>query len=237
MNVPYPKVLADIHGKTLIEYAVETHELVGAERVIVVTGYKGELVRETLGDRVEYVQQAEQLGTGHAAQQAETLLRDWNGAVLITMGDMPFLTEEMLRSVLDAMQDDVTCVALGANWPEDRELPAWGRFLQAEDGSLAGIVEDKDATDEQKLIRELNASVYAVRAQDLFNVLSKIENNNAQEEYYLTDIVKIFVEEGKKVVRVLTDDVDHVVGINAPEQLEEARELHVHKGLGDEQNA
>lgn len=237
MNVPYPKVLTDIHGKTLVEYAVAVHEKLGAQRIIVVTGYKGELVRDTLGDRVEYVHQEEQLGTGHAVLTAEPLLKDWDGAVLIAMGDMPFLTPDMFQQLLMALEAGADCAVLGVKWPEGKTVPVWGRFLRTEDGRLAGIVEQKDATDEQQTIRELNVNAYAVRAKDLFLALHQTSQINAQKEYYLTDIVSLLRKDGKQVVPVLTHDADRVVGINTPEELEEAREVHLHRHVGPEHPA
>ena len=232
MKVPYPKVLSDVHGQTLAEYCVETHEETGAERIVVITGFKGELVRDVLGERVEYAHQEEQLGTGHAALQAEGTLSDWDGIVMVTMGDMPFLTVDMFRSVLDAMKDDVACVALGLDWPAGKAVPAWGRFIRNEDGSLKEIIEQKDCSSEQAALRELNANVYAARKSDLFRALNAIGKNNAQGEYYLTDIVGVLVAEGKKVATVLTKDAEHMVGINNPDQLQQARELHVHESVG-----
>lgn len=234
MNVPYPKVLTDIHGKTLVEYAVETHEHLGAQRIIVVTGFKGELVRETLGERVEYVHQEEQLGTGHAVLTAESVLKEWDGAVLIAMGDMPFLTEDMFQKLLASLERGADCAVLGVRWPEEKTVPVWGRFLRDADGSLTGIVEQKDATIEQQDIRELNVNAYAVQAKDLFAALHKTSRANVQKEYYLTDIVSLLREEGKRVVPVLTNDADRVVGINTPEELEEAREVHLHRHVGPE---
>lgn len=225
MNVPYPKVLSELGDKTLVEYAVAAHEEAGASRVIVTTGYKAELVREVFGDRVEYAHQEEQLGTGHAVQQVESLLADWEHPVLMTLGDMPFITPALLRSVLEGLQDGAACALLGARWPTDRELPAWGRFIRDEaSGDLLEIVEEKDATDVQKQIRELNASVYAVSSGvRLFEALRAVDNQNAQEEYYLTDIVSVFRAQGERVVPILTDEVDLLIGVNRPEQLEEAR--------------
>lgn len=251
MGVEAPKVLMDIHGSPMLEFALNGHRDAGVQKIIVVTGYRSDLVCHVVGGSpagpdhmvarngdagplVECVFQKEQLGTGHAVLQAESLLTTYDGIVLISMGDMPFITGDMYKAMLAPLQqdDEVVCSVLGLQWPHDRSMPGFGRFIRSADGSLEAIVEEKDATPAQREIRELNTNVYAVRSKELFAALHRVHNNNAQGEYYLTDIVHLFVQDGKKIVPVITTEIDRAIGVNTPEQLEYARTLHKERGYG-----
>ncbi|NQV13130.1 MAG: NTP transferase domain-containing protein [Parcubacteria group bacterium] len=223
MKSELPKVLHEINGKTLIEYSVETIERLVAKRIIVVVGHKEEMVREVLMDRVEYVTQAEQLGTGHAVQQAKKLLADYDGYIMVSNGDMPFLTQKMFTELYQACQEQEADAALLTVKSDD--LADWGRVVRADDGDIKGIVEAKDASPEIAASQEKNVGLYCFKAQPLWAALQKVKAENKQSEYYLTDVIGIMGEQGQKVVSVTTDDYDSIVGINSQKDLVRAQEI------------
>ncbi|MBU1178243.1 NTP transferase domain-containing protein [Patescibacteria group bacterium] len=223
MKSELPKVLHKIGGKTLVERCVETVEQLDVKRLIVVVGHKQELVREVLGDRVEYVEQAKQLGTGHAVQQAEKLLFDYGGYVFISHGDHPFLTKEMFVELHRACQEQTADAALLT--VKSDEYTDWGRIVRTEDGDVKDIVEAKDASPEIATSKEKNVGFYCFRAQPLFAALKKVSAGNKQEEYYLTDVIGILSEQGQKVVSVITKDYKNIIGINSQADLARADQI------------
>jgi bifunctional UDP-N-acetylglucosamine pyrophosphorylase/glucosamine-1-phosphate N-acetyltransferase len=223
MKSNLPKVLFKLNSKTLVEYCVETVEGLEVERIIAVVGHKREMVKKILGDRVTYAVQEPQLGTGHAVMQTERNLRDFDGDVLVSNGDMPFLTERMFLDLHSACRkENASAVLLTV---KTDEYPEWGRIVRSKDGNVKKIVEAKDASDDILKIKEKNTVVYCFKSKDLFNALRKVKSKNAQEEYYLTDVIEIMNELGLKVVSVKTRDYDNIVGINTREELKRAKEI------------
>ncbi|MCD7975502.1 MAG: bifunctional UDP-N-acetylglucosamine diphosphorylase/glucosamine-1-phosphate N-acetyltransferase GlmU [Phascolarctobacterium sp.] len=216
MKSKLPKVLHKVCGKPMLQHVLDAAEAAGAARKIVVVGHEAPLVEEAVGERAEIVLQAEQNGTGHAVMQAEGALKKFKGTVLILCGDTPLLSGKELKkfcegheksgaeaSVLTASMDDPT---------------GYGRIICDSKGFLKAIVEEKDATEKEKKVREINTGIYCVSCQALFKSLKTITKNNVQGEYYLTDIF------GKmeKVRAMETRDAQMIVGINSRKQLAEA---------------
>ncbi len=221
-NESVPKVMLKIGKKPMIEYCVETIENLGVERIIVVVGYKKKMVMDYLGDRVEYVNQKKQLGTGHAALQARNVLKNFDGYVLISYGDMPFVTKRMFLSLLNRCKKKrlagcILTVDIKKNPPE------WGRIVRDDQGDVLKIVEDKDATPEEKKISELNTGIYCFKSKDLFKCLEKVNNKNVQGEYYLPDVMEIMSKAGLKIDTVTTRDLRNIIGVNRPSELVRAR--------------
>ncbi|MFH2105337.1 MAG: NTP transferase domain-containing protein [Parcubacteria group bacterium] len=223
MKSELPKVLHQVGDKTLIEYCVETIGQLAVKRIIAVVGHKQELVREVLGGRVEYVEQLEQLGTGHAVQQAKKLLTDYTGYVLVSKGDMPFLTQEMFEQLYQACQEQRADAALLT--VESDDFTDWGRVVRADAGDIKGIVEAKDASPEIAAGQEKNVGSYCFKAQPLWTALQKVKTENKQGEYYLTDVIGIMSKQGQKIASVTTDDYDNIIGINSQEDLVRAQEI------------
>ncbi|MDD3887481.1 MAG: NTP transferase domain-containing protein [Patescibacteria group bacterium] len=219
-----PKVMMKIGEEPMIEYQVRTMEDLNVEKIILVVGFKQELVRDYLKNRVEYVYQKEQLGTGHAVMQAKDLLMHADGYVLISYGDMPFLKKEMFLSLLDKCEKNnldgcILTVDIKKNPPE------WGRIIRDKDNNVLKIVEQKDATAEELKISEMNIGVYCFKVKALLDNLDLITDNNVQKEYYLTDLIEIMNKKGLKLDTVVTTDLNNVLGINRPEELERAKQM------------
>ena len=215
MNMP--KVLRLAAGKPLIGHVLSNIDFIDDKDIVIVAGYKREMVFETLGDKYVYAVQEEQKGTGHAVMMAKDAFEGYTDDVIVLYGDMPLFKKETYKNLIKAhQQSGADCTILTAI--TDDKL-AYGRIIR-ENGEVADIVEDKDCTPEQKEIKELNVGVYVFKADVLFSNLDKIKNNNAQGEYYLTDVPKILIGEGKKIASYSTTDSTEILGVNTPEDLE-----------------
>ena len=223
MKSKTPKALHPILGKPLLRFATEAVRDAGATRTIIVVGHQADAVAAAMGSDYEYCTQSEQKGTGHAVMMAEELLADWGGAVLVLPGDAPLLTSECLRDLISKHQTTrAAATLLTATLPD---AGAYGRVVRdIESGQVRSIVEAKDATDDQLKITEIGTSVYLFDKQILFATLKQISPNNAQSEYYLTDVISLMCSQGHIVEAFVTADSDVVRGVNTREEL---------VGLGD----
>jgi bifunctional UDP-N-acetylglucosamine pyrophosphorylase/glucosamine-1-phosphate N-acetyltransferase len=220
MKSRLPKAAHPLCGKPLARYAADLCRSVGAERVLMVVGHGADAVCNAVGDDVEYVTQEPQLGTGHAVQQTAPLLRDFPGAVLIVNGDVPLLTSETLKALLDRHHETGAAATLLSAVLDD---PAsYGRIVRRSDGGVERIVERKDATPEIAAVREVNAGVYCFAGPDLFNTVFRLDPNNEQGELYLTDVIGTLVAEGKRVEACVTDDPHVMLGVNDRVELAQA---------------
>lgn len=213
------KVLHQIFHKPLVYYPIEAAKYAGAEKVCLVVGHKAEEVMETFGDSVEYALQKEQLGTGHAVMQALDFIGD-EGEVLILYGDTPLITAETIEKMLAfhrKKKNAVTVLSAIVDNPT-----GYGRIVRDESKHFVKIVEQKDATDEEKRIGEINGGMYVFEAAHLKSALSKITNNNKQKEYYLTDTIEILLQEGYNVDAIAIMNPDDILGVNSREQLADA---------------
>jgi len=229
MRSSHPKVLHRILGKTLIERVVETVEQLGPDRIAVVVSALDDGVRDVLGSRVEYVVQKERLGTGHALLQAKDALGGFEGNALVLYGDAPFLTGDTLRCLLDAHVESGASGTILTTCPAD--VMARGRVLRDDQGRITCVVEERDATEDQKGIVEINVGTYCFKAADVFDALERVRPDNDQKEYYLTDVVGILASDGKIVESFRTDDPDATIGINSRAHLAEAVRLCCDRNL------
>jgi len=227
MRSKLPKALHPVCGKPILAHILDALAEAGVTRRIVVVGHEGEAVRKTLdaryGDGVlEYVEQVEQRGTGHAALMAQPLLAAHQGTSLIVPGDAPLLTAGVLR---DLLQTHVTRKA-GATLLTAvlSDAGAYGRVLRDPNGDVSGIVEARDASPEQREVREINTSVYAFASAGLFRALRDLKPNNAQGELYLTDAIRLLKEAGSSIAAVVAPDPDIVLGVNTRVELAEVAE-------------
>lgn len=215
------KVLHPIAGRPMLEHLLESAAALAPERQVVVAGHGREQLEKALGSRAAIAVQEPQLGTGHAVQQAEGALADFTGDVLILYGDVPFVSTGTMRAMIDRLHaDDSPAVVVLGFEPEDPLQ--YGRVLAHDDGRIAMMVEYKDATEEQRACRLCNSGLMAVKSADLFDLLARVGNDNAQGEYYLVDIVNVATLEGRACAVIVTPDPDEVGGINSRGELAEA---------------
>lgn len=221
------KVLHPIAGRPMLEHLLENAAQLAPERQVVVAGHGREQLERELGGRATIALQEPQLGTGHAVAQAKTALEGFSGDVLILYGDVPFVRAQTMRTMLDRLHggDQPPVVVLGFE-PED--ALQYGRII-AQGDRIERMVEHKDATPEQRATRLCNSGLMAVRSQDLFALLDRVGNDNAQGEYYLTDIVNVANEDGRTCAVAVTDDSDEVAGINSRGELAQAEARWQHK--------
>jgi bifunctional UDP-N-acetylglucosamine pyrophosphorylase/glucosamine-1-phosphate N-acetyltransferase len=218
MKSDLPKVLQPLAGKPLLKHVIDTAVTLDPTSLHVVYGHGGDRVREALVDApvTSWVLQAEQLGTGHAVQQALPSLRD-DEIALVLYGDVPLVRSETLRSLLSLASPE----SMGLLTVMLEDPTGYGRVLRDTTGRVVGIVEQKDATAEQRNIREGNTGVMAIPVKHLRGWLGRLRNANAQGEYYLTDIIAMAVADGVKVTPLLASSVAEVLGVNDKLQLAE----------------
>jgi bifunctional UDP-N-acetylglucosamine pyrophosphorylase/glucosamine-1-phosphate N-acetyltransferase len=219
MRSELPKCLHEVCGVPMVEHVVRAMKKAGVERPVVVVGHGAELVKRALGDACEYVLQSEQLGTGHAVMSASGELGTHQGPLLVAAGDTPLLSAETLAGLVEAQRGSGAAASLATFILEDPF--GYGRVVR-EDGRVARIVEEKDCTDDEAAIDEVNAAVYCFDAASLFAELPRLKKDNAQGEYYLTDIIGRFYEAGEGVDGVVFDDESEFIGVNDRWQLAEA---------------
>ena len=216
MKSKLPKVLHKVGGKPMIQHVIDTAKKIGSTRQVAIIGSGADLVKKNISG-VEFVIQKEQLGTGHAVLSAKENFKDSKGTLLILCGDTPLLTTGLLNAFI-AAHENSTCAAtvLTAEMPD---ATGYGRIIHEADGSFKKIVEEKDADDEQKKIREVNSGVYCFDVQKLFAALDKVTNDNAQGEYYLPDVLPILKAQGETVGVFKAKYCIETIGINNRVQL------------------
>jgi UDP-N-acetylglucosamine diphosphorylase/glucosamine-1-phosphate N-acetyltransferase len=218
------KVMFPVGGVPMIHHVVERAFECGADRVIAIIGYQRDAVREYLdgafGGRVEIAEQLDQLGTGHAVMQAMPLLDRYDGDLLVLSGDVPLLTTGTLLRLADVhKQSDAVATVLTVRADDPT---GYGRVVRNDDSSVARIVEQKDASDEERRVDEINSGIYLFRIPDLAEALANLTDDNAQGEYYLTDVFAWFRAEGRRVAAYRSDDFSEIQGINTVDQLSAA---------------
>ena len=212
------KLVQKIYGKEVVKRAVENAEKAGIKDIVAVVGYMKEEVMAVLGDSVKYAKQDEMLGTGHAVMQAKEYLRGKKGKVLVLNGDVPLIRPETLNKLIEKSIENKEYVTLLTAIYDNPT--GYGRIVRDEGGNISAIVEEKDTTEEQKEIKEINAGIYCFDIEELLAALEKIQPNNAQGEYYLTDVIQIINEKGLKTGAVIVEDNTEILGINDRIQLE-----------------
>ncbi len=223
MKSKMPKVLHKVCGKPLSKWVIDASEAAGADKVCAVVGHKAETVKEVLGDVCEFALQAEQKGTGHAVMQAIDVIKNSKGEVVILNGDTPLITAETINKAIEYHKNNGNQATVITAILDD--ATGYGRIIRDNDGSVLKIVEQKDASEEEKKINEVNSGMYVFDAQSLVYALDKITPNNAQGEYYLTDTLEILLSAGKKIGGYAISDNDEIRGINDRVQLNEAEKI------------
>ena len=212
-----PKVMREANGRPLLGYVTDSLSFIDKKDTVIVVGYKRDKVMEKFPGYL-FAFQEEQLGTGHAVNSARELLKDYDGPVLVCYGDMPLFTAETYKNAFARhIETGADCTVITGV----TDIPlAYGRIIRDEDGKFVTVVEDRDCTPEQKLIRELNVGVYVFDSKKLFGALGSLRNNNAQGEYYLTDAPEIIRKNGGKIETYTINDGVQLLGVNTPEDLE-----------------
>lgn len=214
------KVLHPVCGKPMVGHVTEALEQSGMDQIYVVVGHGADAVRSYLGERVEYVMQEQQLGTGHAVLQAESKLAGQEGTTVIVCGDTPLISSEtIVRLVEQHEAEQAAATVMTAVLEQPGSL---GRIIRDDSGGVKAIVEYKDCTEEQAAIREINTGTYIFDNRKLFAALAKVTNENAQQEYYLTDVIRIMCEDGEIVKGTPVEDIAETVGVNDRAALAEA---------------
>lgn len=219
MKSDMPKVIHKVNGVPMITKIIDTLSGLNPEENILILGHKKEEVLKVVGENCDYVLQTEQLGTGHAVIQAKEKLEDYDGDVMILCGDTPLLRESTLKSLYEYHKESGAVTTILTSIYENPF--GYGRIVK-EDGLVKAIVEEKEASEEIKKIKEVNAGVYCFNSKELFKALDKIDNNNEKGEYYLTDVIGIQVSENKKVQSFILEDKMEILGVNSKVELAQA---------------
>ncbi|MCS7230020.1 MAG: sugar phosphate nucleotidyltransferase [Candidatus Kryptonium sp.] len=225
-NPDMSKVMFYLNGEPMIKNVVNLAFKINSDRVIVVVGYNKEMVMDYLkriAPSVEFAIQEEQLGTGHAVMQTEEMLKNFDGDVLVLSGDVPLLTVKTMRRLLKHHYESNAVATLLTAEVDDPT--GYGRIIRNPDGSVDRIVEHKDATEEERKIKEINSGIYVFKREPLFEALKHITPHNVQGEYYLTDVFYYFSHHDMKICALKAENWDEIHGINTMEQLEKAREI------------
>lgn len=206
------KVLHPVCGKPMVGHVLDAALRAGVERTVVVVGHGAEAVKSFLGTKAEYALQAEQLGTGHAVKQAKDLLGSESGSTIVVCGDTPLVTSETLQGLMELHESrGAAATVLTANLDQPH---GYGRVIRSEDGSVLRIVEQKDCNPQEDAVKEINTGTYCFDNAKLFAALEKVTNENAQGEFYLTDVIGIFRNEGEVVEAYMSDDIAESIGVN-----------------------
>jgi UDP-N-acetylglucosamine pyrophosphorylase len=222
------KVMYEVLGKPMIHYVVDLAYNLKADKVLVVVGYQREAVIKyicTSYPKIEVAVQVEQLGTGHAVLQTETALKDFHGDVIVLSGDVPLLTAKSMQQLLEHhFHTHASATILTAHFDDPT---GYGRIIRNNDDSVKKIIEHKDATDEERQVKEINSGIYIFDKQKLFDGLQQITPQNVQKEYYLTDVFEYYWKHQWRVSAIKATSVDEIRGINTIEQLKEAETIQL----------
>ncbi len=212
MKADMPKPMFKVLGEPMLEWVIKSCEKSGISDICIVKGYKAEIIEEYIAGRYETAMQEERLGTGHAVMQTIPFLEKFKeGNTLVLCGDAPFIDSETISKSLEfhiEKENAVTVITSVIDNPK-----GYGRIVRNDNG-ISYIVEEKDSTDEEKLIKEINSGAYWFKTKDLMESLSKLTNNNSQGEYYLTDTVEIIIKSGKRADAYISDNPDVIKGAN-----------------------
>ena len=213
MKSKLPKVLHKVGGKAMVERVLDTVQSMGTNRDVVVVGFAGDAVQNYLGDRAEFVRQEEQNGTGHAVKQAQPVLGDYDGTIILLCGDTPLVTKESLEALLqEHAKSGAAATILTAHMPDPT---GYGRIIRNESGSVVRIVEQKDGKPEELIVQEINTGMYAFDSKKLWPCLDQLSD----------DVVGILVNAGERVSAYMTEDFEESLGVNSRHQLAQAEEI------------
>lgn len=218
MKSEHSKLVQKIYDKEIVKRVEQTAIKSGCKDIIAIVGHKKEEVAKALGDDIKYAEQKELLGTGHAVMQAIPYLENKDGIVVVLNGDVPIIRPETINKMIEKnIKNKEYATLLTAIYDNPK---GYGRIVRDSKGEVKGIVEEKDATPEERKIQEINAGIYCFDIKALIEALKEVKPNNAQGEYYLTDVVEIMNKKGLKVGSYVVEDDTEILGVNTREQLE-----------------
>ena len=219
MKSELPKVLCQANGRPLVGYVLDALRAAGVEKMVVVVGYKADLVKEELGgdDAIDFALQSEQLGTGHAVMMCREQIAGHNGPVVVVAGDSPMMQASSIKALIEDFQKTKPACILGTLVHENPE--GLGRIVRDGDGKFTGIVEHKDATEEQRKIAEVNMSTYVFDSQKLIGTLDRLGSDNSQNEYYITDVPAIMLSDNEDVRALAVLKPIEALSVNTVEHL------------------
>ncbi len=220
MKSDLPKVLFPVCGRPMIHFVLDALDQAGFKEKMVVVGHRADDVRKELSSRqdsISFVEQNQQLGTGHAVMQCRSLLASHDGPVIVVAGDSPLLQPTSLKKLLTYFQANQPSLLLGTLLKPDPT--GLGRIVRDANGTFTGIVEHRDATEAQRTIREVNMSTYLFNGPDLLQSLDRLSNNNSQGEYYLTDCAALLHNAGRRVEALPVLEACESLSINDPTEL------------------
>lgn len=220
MRSKKPKVLHHICGKPIVCHILDQLSMLGMQKSIMIVGHQSQQIREQVGNQVIYKEQKEQLGTAHAVLQAKSELMDQEGVTVILNGDHPLFTSNTLLKLINKHKEEGAAATVLTACVDDPS--GYGRVIRNEDGCVDRIVEHKDANSEERSINEINTGTFCFDNQKLFSVLDKVNNHNAQGEYYLPDVISILRELNEKVVAEKLSNPEEALGVNDRVQLAQA---------------
>jgi len=222
MKTERPKVLLELGGLPIIEHVVRLAQTVGPERIIVVVGHQASAVRASLqGYPLEFVYQDEQLGTAHAVRQTYPSLRDFLGDIIVLCGDVPLLSSGSLKMLIQIHRQRKAVLSFLTTELEDPQ--GYGRVIRDEEGRVKGVIEEREANEEVRAIREINGGIYCFQREFLYPALDLVKPDNRQGEYYLTDLIEIAYGKGLTVEAIRIDSPQELLGINTLEELDQMR--------------
>ncbi len=219
-----PKAMRKACGKPLLQYVLNSAGFIAPEDTVLIVGFMKEVILEAYPN-LAYAHQAEQKGTGHAVMCASDILSDYDGDVMVVNGDMPLVKRETLEKLAahhESCANDctiLTCVQ------SEGEIMPYGRVMRNENGEFISVIEQKDATDEERLVRELNVGMYVFNSKKLFEALKNVSASRATGEYYITDVPHIMKKMGFKVDAFSYGDINEFVGVNTEEDLKNVEKL------------
>lgn len=219
----YSKVVHKVCGMEIIKWVCSAIKDAGVGETILVVGHKSDQVKNCMGDKVHYAKQEQLLGTGHAVMQAQSYFEGKDGLVLILCGDTPLITSETISNTIKFHKDNKNSATVIS---ADLDDPTgYGRIVRGSNGEVQRIVEHKDASEDERTIKEVNSGMYCFTIKDLVESLSQLNNNNSQGEYYLTDTLEILLNKNLKVGAIKIKDNKQILGINNRVQLAEAANI------------
>lgn len=230
MKSDKPKVVHEVLGKPLVNWVLDAAAEAGIEKIVTVVGHKREQVEPLVRDASEVVVQVKQRGTADAVLSCSNALAGFEGSVLVLSGDSPLITANTMRSLIDMREANDAAVVVLTMRPEDPF--GYGRIIRDDAGAVERIVEQKDATPEEAAVGECNSGFYCFDAKALFDALAHVGRDNAQGEFYLTDVLEISRRAGRAVLALEAPDNTECLGINTPEQLAEVERIAAKRVAG-----
>lgn len=226
MQSELPKVFNTLAGKPLLEHVFNSLKAAGVENILAVVGHQKDMITDYFAKwPVTFVEQKEQLGTGHAVMMTEPYLNDFSGKVLVLAGDVPLLSAKTIEHLIDFHeQHHSVATVLTAEVPD---AASYGRIVRNQEGLILKIVEKKDASPSELKIREINTGTFCFNSRSLFSALASVKPENAQKEYYLTDTIEILKGEGQPVFACLAPDFRETLGVNTKEELQALEKIYL----------